>query len=629
MKDIRLKSLRLENFKGIRDLSIEFGKTTNIFGDNKTGKTTVADAFFWLLFDKNSANETKFEIKTLDEKNNVIHNLEHIVEGVISVNNKGITLKKVFKGVYRGYEFQNKNTTDYYVNDLKVAKKEYDQEVSEIVNEDLFKLLTNPLHFSTNLKVEERRKIILDLIEQPETNEILENGNFKLLPEELETRTVEDVKKLMTQRIKESKKEVETLPEVIKATESKIKSLAINKSVDEINAEIKELENKEVDLVSKIATANTSDLKVELSNLSNEISVVKFEEQKLVSNKQELIKMKISNLEFANKERSSEITNIERRIENNNDNIKYKDKQLNDFRNEYKNLQATQFIASECSSCGQALPVEKTEELKAKFNLDKSNKLKDNASIGSKIASELKELQLENERLGIEVVKLTDLIEKDEDKILALKSELEKVVYVKSNDLLDLETKRLELEEKLSNSDIVDTTDLQNDLTEIRDSKNILIEERSKISILKSFEEEVISLREKLKEQNKIYLESELLKQEAEEYDRIKLQLSQDRINSLFDLVEIRLFTYDMSGRINDDCTALVDGVPFGNSLNNAGRTQAGIDIIKALQRHYGIKAPIIIDNAESITSLPDLDSQLIRLVVEEKDKTLRIEKGE
>ena len=52
---IRISNLKLKNFKGIKDLEIDFNnENTNIYGKNATGKTTIFDAFKWLFFDKDS-----------------------------------------------------------------------------------------------------------------------------------------------------------------------------------------------------------------------------------------------------------------------------------------------------------------------------------------------------------------------------------------------------------------------------------------------------------------------------------------------------------------------------------------------------------------------------------------------
>ena len=48
---LALTKIRIQNFKGARDFEIDFSADrTSITGANGTGKTTIADAFSWVLF---------------------------------------------------------------------------------------------------------------------------------------------------------------------------------------------------------------------------------------------------------------------------------------------------------------------------------------------------------------------------------------------------------------------------------------------------------------------------------------------------------------------------------------------------------------------------------------------------
>src|SRR5690625_7806952 len=77
MKSIKLLNLKLTNFKGVKEFDLNAaGRDIKVFGDNATGKTTLFDAFVWLLFNKDSQNRADFEIKTLVD-GKVIHKLDH------------------------------------------------------------------------------------------------------------------------------------------------------------------------------------------------------------------------------------------------------------------------------------------------------------------------------------------------------------------------------------------------------------------------------------------------------------------------------------------------------------------------------------------------------------------------
>jgi len=95
---LKLLKLKLKNFKGIKNLDLKAnGHDLNIYGDNATGKTTILDAFMWLLFDKDSQNRSDFAIKTLTKDGEPIHHLDHEVEGTFEIDGETIEFKKVYR----------------------------------------------------------------------------------------------------------------------------------------------------------------------------------------------------------------------------------------------------------------------------------------------------------------------------------------------------------------------------------------------------------------------------------------------------------------------------------------------------------------------------------------------------
>lgn len=168
MKEIKLLSLELVNFKGISSLHLDFTDSTLICGANGTGKTTVFDSFCWLLFGKDSHNraDSAFNIKTLDNNGNVINNLEHSVTGVLSVDGKELKLQRSYREVWakpRGTvdKVLKNHETLFYVNDVKCAtKKEYDSEISSIIPEGVFKMITNP-RFFPSLAADKQKEMLM------------------------------------------------------------------------------------------------------------------------------------------------------------------------------------------------------------------------------------------------------------------------------------------------------------------------------------------------------------------------------------------------------------------------------------------------------------------------------------
>jgi len=113
----------------------------------------------------------------------------------------------------------------------------------------------------------------------------------------------------------------------------------------------------------------------------------------------------------------------------------------------------------------------------------------------------------------------------------------------------------------------------------------------------------------------------------VEQYNKIRIEMLVKSVNSRFSFTRFKLFEEQLNGGLNEVCEALINTngswVPF-DSANNAGRINAGIDIINALATFYGITAPIFIDNREGVTELIPTNSQVINLRVSNK-KTLSL----
>ena len=241
---IILKSLELFNFKGIKHYALKADGGVSISADNKLGKTTLADGFFWLLFGKDSLNQADFEIKTKDKEGNVLHGIEHQVIGSFDVNGQNLILKKSYKEVYtkkRGTAKQEMtgHTTDHFINGVPVQKKEYDEKIKEIVDEKLFRQLTNPRHFSENISWTDRRKMLLELSPDNLSDEKIIALNPKLKKLDLDGKSVEDIKKILKSRETEINKELKSLP--IRIDETNLAMVEIEGDKETIEEEIKDL----------------------------------------------------------------------------------------------------------------------------------------------------------------------------------------------------------------------------------------------------------------------------------------------------------------------------------------------------------------------------------------------------
>lgn len=645
--EIKLLKLSLKNFKGIKELVINFaGKNTNIYGKNATGKTTIFDAFKWLFFDKDSNDKKDFNIKTLDKDNKPIHFLDHEVEATILIDNSEVIFKKVLQEKWvkkRGQEQQefSGHETNYWIDEVPVKKKDYEEKINNIIPESLFKLITDPLYFNVQMNWKERRELLVSISGTNLTDEsILESDiKYSTLKENLQGRSIDDYKKVVSSKIKELNDEKETIPVRIDElthtliTEHNIDYEALEKEKEQYNQELEQIEKEITDVQTR---ANENMKKVdELTAAKNELNNLKFRLE--VTNSKnyavEIQKLNDEKTVCESKKRNNDqkIIEVEQQIANDNDkkNVLYE---------EWDKVNNSTFVGVDldektftCPTCNREYSTEKKDEIKKEFE-DRFNKNKEDEknhinkegqALNTNIANNeivLKEAKEENEKLSQKITDINNKIAEFEKqqaeeipfdintvpeykKKLEEVGELQKIVdNLISADISDYQTKKSELLGKINNINAQLNEKETQEKTQLR---------------IKDLEDIEVDLSQKIQE-----LESQLY--QIEDFTKTKVNLLEDLINSKFKVVKFRLFKMQINGGLDECCDTLVNGVPYSD-VNNAHKILAGLDIIETLSKFHNRRATIFIDNRESINELYDIDSQLISLIVTE-DSQLRIE---
>lgn len=598
---IKIKTLKLENFKGIKDLTIDFKDTTNIYGDNAVGKTTIFDAYSWLLWDKDSLNRKDFAIKPYDKNGEEVHNLESIVEGDFSFDDTDLNLKKIYKEVWtkkRGStqaEFTG-HTTDYYINAVPVKKKEYSERIESVLSEDNFNLLSNPLYFNQFLVKTERREILLSLIEDVKPEDIIaKNKNLEDL--DLETHTVDELKKIAKDSARKINKDIESIPARIdELDKSKIHDIdfdALEFRKRSTLPAIKEIDEKLAD-ASKMAEGMTE--------ITEQITALQKEKSDLAENYQN----KCFEVNLKNKNVMLEKEHDKLALEETKKNIESLKDLVEKAREEWQKVHKEQYQGDfKCPTCGQDLLPDQIEKTMANFNKKKSEKL-------GGIEEKAKDLKIKIE----ECEKLIAIYEVKEYKEEDLPTEPIR--------LQEIDQELDEAKAKLSDFSL----DNKKDLLEKKDSLNADLEEINKKLSLQGqnekIDERIKELESREKELAKLYEEQQRIIYLCEEYTKAYVDLVSDKINDSFDLVKFKLFENQINGGITETCEATFKGVPYSD-LNNAAKINAGLDVINSLSDKLDLKVPIFIDNAESVNELIKTDTQLVRLVVS-KDKELKVD---
>ena len=650
MNEIRLNKLFLRDFQGGTFLLDARGEDVFIFAANAIGKTRLVSAFTWLLFNKDALGRAEFEIKNLDTQGEAAHGLEHSVEVELSVNGKAMILKKVLKEKWQkkrgsaNKEFTG-HTTDYFVDGVPIQEKDYLTRIAEIAgDESNFRLLTFPTTFP-QLHWQKQRQLLLEICGDISDQDVIDS-NFKLslLPAILGKRSLDDHRKIVTARRSEINKEMERLPIRIDEVHRGLPDVTgIDRKASELD--VQRLETALNDAKLRLQGVNTGG---SIADLTKRISGLNADLRKMEDGHRSVSLATLNRLNQRISEVEANLNASRRRVNAIDVDLKGKGGQLqtitNDLtrlRDQWKAIDSQEFKdtgPTSCSACGQSLPAEKVQEAReraiAAFNSSKADRLKEVNDSGvalkerkERLEAEIKSLQ--NEKNGYSV------------DIPAMESELKQIMadrdaLKRSSEDFTGDPHWVELSEEIENTEIL--------IKEERDGKAQDVEKIK--AEIKALEQEHFGVRmivdkfrtreqgekriEELKAEEKtLAFEFEKLECELyliEQFIKAKVAMLTDRINSKFETVRFKLFNQLINGGIEDVCEITVNGIPFNGGLNSAARTQAGCDIIRTLQDHFQMRAPVFVDNRESVSDLPSLNCQLISLVVSPEDKALRVE---
>lgn len=652
--NIILKKLALKNFKGIKDLEINFGKVTSISGKNATGKTTIVDAFTWLLFGKDSKDRTTFNIKTLDENGEELHGLEHSVTGVLEVDGQVITLQRLYKEKWTKQRGQAQaelkgHTTEYFINEVPSSMKEYQSRVNAIFEESKFKLVTSPLYF-TNLKWQDQRKILLEIIGDIDEETVI-NYNSKLEPlRTLITDGIDNLSKVVKAKISKLKEQVKSIPFRIDECNNSI-----------VDADFDALEFRKRGIQTGINSidetiADKSKANEKKLELSNRIYGLKQEYQEKYNQAKSKInepKIKLQNqlrdLEYTLQDQEREFRDLERTrgqiekaISDGDTSISKYEKQMQSLRETFKiengktlEIDERQFMCPTCKREFGAEDIEsKKAELLSNFEDNKKEQLKLIQTRGkglSKLVDDIRAIQVKDkEKLGGIEYSVQDAIKK----INETKEEINQVSIqlanyttpeVNFNGMKELQNEIESLEKEM------ESIAVDNNL-ELKARKESLQREMDQVNKELAAKDNNEKLKERIKElqTEEKSLGAQIAQFEGqqflcEEFIRTKVELLEDSINKKFNgAIAFKLFNQQINGGLNECCEALIDGVPFSNA-NTASQINAGLSIVNTLCQHFDVQAPIFIDNAESVNHIGNTDSQLIKLIVS-LDNSLKVE---
>lgn len=650
MKEVFLKKLILKNFKKIQDLTVEFtDKNTFICGGNGTGKTTLQDAFLWLLFGKDSTNraDTNFNIKTLGEDGKPILHLVHSVTGVLSINGRDIELQRNYvekwgSGVNAGV-LQN-HATEFYLNGVKLkTKKEYDAEVAAILPEDVFRMITNPLYFPT-MKAQDQKAMLLEMAGNVTNEEVANiNPKFQELISLISGRSLEQLAKEIASKKSAIKDELKGIPGRIDSVRDAMPEsedwAVLEKEIADKKEKIKDIDSQLADKSKQIEAEfkAKSELQKQIGNKKLAKSQRENEIRQNANKSYHDVLDNISKLEYQVKSKDAEISRKQEDHSRIKATIGVLNNDLELLRGKFYAIDAETLQYPEgafiCPTCKRELEVEdiqaKQQELQDNFNLNKANRLKTVQNEGKEKAAKVEELKKQCSIIQAAITQLSN-----EKEIL-----VHNINECKGNMPEEQDTQKIILSDPTWLSLSNEITDLENqlkaeakpiDTTELKEAKAILSEaidelnkKLGKRDTIERSNKVIKELEDKRDKNNEALAEQERLEFLVQDFQKEKDNKLMERINGMFSLVKFSFISEKLNGNEVITCFCSVDGVPFAD-VNNASKINAGLDIINAICRSVGITAPIFIDNRESVNELIPTMSQVINLVVS-KDKSLMI----
>lgn len=633
---MKLTKLELLNFKGLKSFAIDLNGDVVIRGDNATGKTTVFDSVCWLLFGKDSLDRADFEIKTLDG-GEPIHKVNHEVTGTFTLDEGGtVELKRVYREKYsspRGGEVTlTGHTTDYFVDGVPKKEKEYKEMVSSLVDESIFKLITNPLYFNETYSWQNRRKLLLEMCGDISDEDVIaSHSNLKALTDILSGHSVDDHRKVVASKKATINKELDMLPvRIDEALRGKPEVTAnpevLRLNIDILNADIEELENDKAllqnghSIVDK--RAELKDVQRKIMARETELQMEYKKQYSFKSNEYDSVVAEIHNM-------TSKLKDVRRRRIDANKEIDYLQNTVNELSLEFEAINKEAFaidIDTNCPTCGQPLPDDQIKSSRDKaelnFNKQKSKRLEEiNNMIGLKnnaianIKEKLQELDAE--------AKNTDGIDVKERRKADLINEIEllKPPVLEDDEVyFDLKAEELMLQMAIDedNSDYSEEiAELEIKISDNKTERMKLEQELNKFAEIKRIELRVSELEAKQAELSEEKMKLDEASYLMDEFVKAKVNMLEESINARFKLARFKMFNVMLNGNVEECCETTYKGVPY-RSMNNAARINVGLDIINALTSYYKVNAPVFIDNAEAVTEFVSVNSQTIKLIVDE-----------
>lgn len=658
---ITLKKLHIENFKNAKDQTFELDHITKIKGQNASGKTTIVDAFMWCLFNKDSKGNTDFGIRPLDAAGNKVDHLEIKVDLLLDVDGREYQITKLQKQNWvkkRGNleATLQGNVNSYEIDGVPKKEKDFKTFVSEIIDEDLFQLLTNPSTF-VNMKWKDQRTELLKMV--PEVNNdmvIASNPDaFSELNLALSLHTPEDLQAKSKKALSEYKKKQVEIPariDEVKKSMTDIDVAELELQRNSLKEQIATVEKSEEDMTAQYEqyqkeTDDLMDMKFKLSDMERKANEGNLSKKKGYEEDLAALERDISSSE-------QKILLAERDIKETKATQSAYEKKRDQVFDEWKEESAKIYVDTLefdensiiCPVCGRAFQEEKIEQIKADFEKSKADK---KAKWEKEQEEVLEQIKQRGTMYKGTIVLCQDKVKEAEERIKAEQENLNSATVEKEK----IEKLINELPEKVDISSDKEYQSLKaqieskeeylskmNSGAELRQQLKIkkhgltdelaIVEKQIASADNSAQEERIEELETEMREIAQSAADEEKMLYMLEQFMKAKMQIIEKMINEKFEEVNWKLFKKQENGAIVECCECTYKGVGINKDLNNGHKIVSGLDIIRTLSKMHDVYAPIFVDNAEAVNDFnyPSMETQMILLKVSD-DKELRVESEE
>lgn len=666
-----LKSLHLENFKGAKDKIYKFGKTTRVSGMNRLGKTTIATAWFWLLADKNYELVSNPNIRPDD-----VEECVPTVTAVLDVDGKEITIAKMQKRKVGKPDANGISkvtlTNTYEINSVPKTERDFKADLEELgLAFDNFLVCSHPDTF-TGQKQADMRRVLFKMASAKTDAEIAAmNKDTSDVAKLLESYKFEEIEAMNNASKKKAVEQLDAIPNQI---------IGLEKA--KVDVDVAEQELAKADLERKIAEVDQK-----IAGAGNAVGSLQQEEMQLQFDMSGI--MQTMNMELSKKRSSIDglVCDCNYEVDRTHSLISAKEKQIADNAKAIADADAERKKLSEqynaekvsvfdevpylfdeskwvfdesttvCSLCGQTLPTEKIEQLKADFEnrkelakadaarrladaknnfaVQKNSNLEEIRAKGFAKKNVIEKLTKDNSDLQAEV----DTLKKQEQDAIAKREELSKQLseipveadYTQNEEYVKLNVRHNEVMAEIERLQAADDAALAAALEAEKTDLRLRLEEVNKIIAQAAnnvrIDEQIADMQHKQREYEQTKADAEKILHQLKEISKRKNELLVEEINQHFGIVSWKLYDYQKNGEYKEVCVPMVDGKEFGVTTNTGREIQAKLDICNSFQKFFDMYVPIFLDGAESLNDeyIPAVDTQLILLTVTE-DKQLKVE---